>query len=165
MSRFMHSGLRSMRFRQTVSRPDSYPTGCRFMWGDLGQKDDRGEGRERLPVLVHLLRFKQKARSATSGATQADNAALGLRGGEQGGSRFIGWHAHRHVDTVAARGDCGCQLRMEDLIVRGGLGAARANRRLDINVAIGADANNRRAKLGGIAQSEHCCQRENRCGH
>ncbi len=67
----------------TVATPHSGPNEAdqstfrtRELAHDLGQKNDGGEGRKALPVLVHLDFTDQKIDSATTGAIQGGHAAL-----------------------------------------------------------------------------------------
>ena len=118
-------------------------------------------------MLVHLVSSDQEVDSADTAATRSNGAELRAHVAS-GGLRSIrseGWHSERDVHAVAARGACGGQAMINPLVMRDHHGAAGTNRRLDINLTIGNQADNTSAYLGGITQNERCCQHENRCGH
>ena len=77
--------------------------------GDLGQKDDGGEGGERLPMLVHLVSMDQEVDSADTAAIRSNGAELRAHVASVGlrSIRFEGWHSEWDVHAVAARGGCG----------------------------------------------------------
>jgi len=135
--------------------------------GDLGQEDDGGKGKERLPVLVHVIHMGHEVESASAIASRIERASLGvdIGSGELGSFRFEGWHSERHVHAISARGACGRRPGRSPLVVRGSRGAAGTDRGLDINATVRADTDNSTAELSDIAQHEHCCQQVSHYGH
>ena len=119
-------------------------------------------------ALISVIGKNREKVPAAPVEAQNDRATLGIGVG-RGEESIFGIqerHPKLHIHAVAAtEGGCRRQPRRVFLLVRGGHGAAGTKRRLDINLAIGANTDSGSAEQACTSDREYCGQQASRDGH